>query len=219
MDHPFRSAMFGGFNRQDVLEYLENSAQQAARQQQELQAQLDQARQELTDRQSQESDGQEQLEKAQQEAEALQSQLDQANADLTISRETVSRLSEELEQARQELQTWKDKAAALEPDAQAYAALKERAAGLELDAHRRAQLVQDQAEGQVRQLHEQMAQWSNLVRLESEALRAAVESTVTHAARQLEQAGKALDQVNALMERQEAVMTTIAAESQKQPEE
>lgn len=31
MDHPFRSAMFGGFNRQDVLEYLENSAQQAAR--------------------------------------------------------------------------------------------------------------------------------------------------------------------------------------------
>lgn len=191
MDHPFRSAMFGGFNRQDVLEYLENSAQQAAQQQQELQAQLDQARQELTDRQSQESDGQEQLEKAQQEAEALQSQLDQANADLTISRETVSRLSEELEQARQELQTWKDKAAALEPDAQAYAALKERAAGLELDAHRRAQLVQDQAEGQVRQLHEQMAQWSNQVRLEYEALRAEVESTVTHAARQLEQAGKA----------------------------
>ena len=183
MDHPFRSAMFGGFNRQDVLEYLENSAQQAAQQQQELQAQLDQARQELTDRQSQESDGQEQLEKAQQEAEALQSQLDQANADLTISRETVSRLSEELEQARQELQTWKDKAAALEPDAQAYAALKERAAGLELDAHRRAQLVQDQAEGQVRQLHEQMAQWSNQVRLEYEALRAEVESTVTHAAR------------------------------------
>ena len=68
MDHPFRSAMFGGFNRQDVLEYLENSAQQAARQQQELQAQLDQARQELTDRQNQESDGQEQLEKARQEA-------------------------------------------------------------------------------------------------------------------------------------------------------
>ena len=219
MDHPFRSAMFGGFNRQDVLEYLENSAQQAARQQQELQAQLDQARQELTDRQSQESDGQEQLEKAQQEAEALQSQLDQANADLTISRETVSHLSKELEQARQELQTWKDKAAALEPDAQAYASLKERAAGLELDAHRRAQLVQDQAEGQVRQPHEQMAQWSHQDRLEYEALRAEVESTVTHAARQLEQAGKALDQVNALMERQEAVMTTIAAESQKQPEE
>ena len=71
----------------------------------------------------------------------------------------------------------------------------------------------------MRQLHEQMAQWSNQVRLEYEALRAEVESTVTHSARQLEQAGKALDQVNALMERQEAVMTTIAAESQKQPEE
>ena len=31
MDHPFRSAMFGGFNRQDVLTYLETTAQEAAR--------------------------------------------------------------------------------------------------------------------------------------------------------------------------------------------
>ena len=44
-------------------------------------------------------------------------------------------------------------------------------------------------------------------------------NVIDMSARQLEQAGKALDQVNALMERQEAVMTTIAAESQKQPEE
>ena len=46
-----------------------------------------------------------------------------------------------------------------------------------------------------------------------------VVSTVTHAAGLLVLGGKALDQVNALMERQEAVMPTIAAESQKQPVE
>ena len=55
---------------------------------------------------------------------------------------------------------------------------------------------------------------------ESERERLAEDHNVIDmSARQLEQAGKALDQVNALMERQEAVMTTIAAESQKQPEE
>ena len=31
MDHPFRSAAFGGFNRQDVLDYLEKTAAENAR--------------------------------------------------------------------------------------------------------------------------------------------------------------------------------------------
>lgn len=30
MDHPFRSAAFGGFNRQDVLDYLEKTAAENA---------------------------------------------------------------------------------------------------------------------------------------------------------------------------------------------
>ena len=33
MDHPFRSATFGGFNRQDVLTYLESTAKTAEEQQ------------------------------------------------------------------------------------------------------------------------------------------------------------------------------------------
>ena len=36
MDHPFRSAVFGGFNRQDVLTYLENNAKESAQRQAEL---------------------------------------------------------------------------------------------------------------------------------------------------------------------------------------
>ena len=41
MDHPFRGSMFGGFNRQDVLTYLENTAKEAAQQQETLQQKLD----------------------------------------------------------------------------------------------------------------------------------------------------------------------------------
>ena len=44
MDHPFRSAAFGGFNRQDVLTYLENTAKENGEKQQQLQQQLDEAR-------------------------------------------------------------------------------------------------------------------------------------------------------------------------------
>lgn len=45
MDHPFRGAAFGGFNRQDVLTYLENTAREAAQQREALEQQLEQQRQ------------------------------------------------------------------------------------------------------------------------------------------------------------------------------
>ena len=40
MDHPFRSAAVGGFNRQDVLDYLEKTAAENAQKQQELELSL-----------------------------------------------------------------------------------------------------------------------------------------------------------------------------------
>ena len=43
MDHPFRSAAVGGFNRQDVLSFLETQSKQTAQVQQELQTQLEEA--------------------------------------------------------------------------------------------------------------------------------------------------------------------------------
>ena len=50
MDHPFRSAAFGGFNRQDVLDYLEKTAAENARKKQELQQRLEEAEEALTRR-------------------------------------------------------------------------------------------------------------------------------------------------------------------------
>ena len=41
LDHPFRNAVFGGFNRQDVLTYLENTSRQTAQQRQELEQRLE----------------------------------------------------------------------------------------------------------------------------------------------------------------------------------
>ena len=43
MDHPFRSAAVGGFNRQDVLDYLEKTAAENAQKQQELEKQKKQS--------------------------------------------------------------------------------------------------------------------------------------------------------------------------------
>ena len=210
MDHPFRSAMFGGFNRQDVLTYLETTAQEAAKQQEELRQQLDAAR-ETADRQNAElTERQERLNRLGQESEDLRAQLEQANIALSSCRTECSQKTEELETARREISELKARVAALEPDAAAYAAVKERTAGVELEAHRRAQAIQEEAEGQARQLRRQMEQWIQRVEREYDALRSQVESTVSHAADQLTKVEKSLEQVTALMEEREVTLESLA---------
>ncbi|MGE4277744.1 MAG: hypothetical protein AB7E30_11305 [Lawsonibacter sp.] len=210
MDHQFRSSMFGGFNRQDVLAYLENASKEAAQRQQELQQNLDEARNTMSRQDADLAEQQEQLNRFRQENEELRAQLEQTNIALSSSRTECSQRAGELEQARREAEEYRAKIAALEPDASAYAAIKERTAGVELEAHRRAQTVQEQAEQQARQLHRQMEQWMQKVEREYDTLRSQVESTVSHAADELEKAGKCLEQVTILMEERDIALETMA---------
>ena len=75
MEHPFRSAAIGGFNKQDVLDFLEAQAKQTAQAQQELQGRL---------------------EESELQGESLRRELDEANRQL----EAVRRALEEAGQAR-----------------------------------------------------------------------------------------------------------------------
>lgn len=210
MDHPFRNAMFGGFNRQDVLTYLEQTAQEAAKHQQELESQLGQAQDTMARQDAQLSEQQEQLGLLRRENEELREKLEQANLALSSSRTQCSQSGNELEQAKRQVEELQAKVAQLEPGAAAYDAVKERTAGVELEAHRRAQAVQEQAQEQARQLRRQMEQWMQKLEREYDSLRSQVESTVSHAADKLDKAGKCLEQVTALMEEQEVALEAIA---------
>ena len=80
MDHPFRSAAFGGFNRQDVLDYLEKTAAENARKQQELQRRLEEAEEDRRKLASQESDQEERVTILNRDRESLSQQLEQVKA-------------------------------------------------------------------------------------------------------------------------------------------
>lgn len=81
---------------------------------------------------------------------------------------------------------------------------------MELEAHCRAQNVLNEADGQARELRRGMEQWLGRVQLEYDALRSEVESTVSHAADQLEKAGKCLEQVNALLADQDVALEELS---------
>lgn len=209
MDHLFRNCMFGGFNRQDVLTYLENASKEAAQSQQDLQQKLDEAQNTLTQQKKELADQQDQLSRIRRENEELRAQLEQTNIALSASRTECSQKAGELEEARREAEEWSAKSAALEPDAIAYNAIKERTAGVELEAHHRAQAVQEQAEQRAKQLRRQTELWMQKVEREYDVLRSEVESTVSHVADKLGQAGKCLDQITALLGEQDLALEAL----------
>lgn len=210
MDHPFRNAIFGGFNRQDVLAYLENTSKEAARQQEEYQQKLAELQASAAQQEAELAQQLAQVRLLTQENEELRAKQEQTNIALSSSRTECSQTAQVLKAAQREAETLRAKIAALEPDAAAYAAIKERAAGVELDAHRRAQAVQDAAQLQACQLHRQMEQWIQKVEREYDTLRSEVESTVSHAADQLEKAEKSLNKVTALMGEQDVALESLA---------
>ena len=210
MDHPFRSAALGGFNRQDVLDYLEKTSAENAQRQQELQQKLEAAEEERRQLSAKITEPEEQLAILRRDRDQLKEQLEQVQQALNSSQAREEAQEEALAALRQERDTFKSRAEALEPDAAAYEAIKERTAGVELEAHCRAQNVLNQADAQAKELRRNMEQWIGRVELEYDALRSEVESTVSHAADKLEKAGKCLEQITALLADQDVALEALS---------
>ena len=210
MDHPFRSAAFGGFNRQDVLDYLEKTSAENGLRQRELQEKLEAAQEECRQLTARTTEQEEQLAILRRDRDNLNQQLEQVQGALEESQGQGEAQEEELAALRRERDEWKAKAEALEPDASAYGILKERTAGVELEAHRRAQTVWAQADAQAKELRRNMEQWMDRVEREYDALRSEVEATVSHAADKLEKAGKCLQQVSELLADQDMALEALS---------
>ena len=138
-NNTFKGSLFGGFNREDVIDYIKKtSAESTARieslegdidklcaQEQELRTQVSTLRGE-NDRLTQEHSD------AAAERDTLRAALDTANDELTALRAEAEALRAENASLRAE----NDK---LRPMAEQYSTIKEHLAGIELDAHQRAE--------------------------------------------------------------------------------
>lgn len=154
----FRSAL-AGFNRQDVQEYIEQTAAAHRRELAQLQARLDEAEGRTGE-----------LEAALSGAESAKSgaaaEEAKARACLEESTRTLSRLRGELSQtesklmvAKKELERLQAQVGRLEPMADSYVQLKDRVATVELDAHRKAQDTLSQAQAEADRIREETRTW------------------------------------------------------------
>lgn len=215
-DHQFRNAMFGGFNRQDVLNFLTSSAEKN--------------NEELNARQERCEELEKELEASRAEAAALKAQLEQTTREreefkhqaeqLTIEIARVSTADQakaaelekknaELAAAQAELQQLREMLGKIAPDAEAYAAIKERTAGMELEAHRRAQSVEARAKIMAGDLQRQMEQWMARVEQQYAGLKTEVEASVERANQQILAASGSLSSINTLLSEQQSALKSV----------
>lgn len=123
-----RTTAFGGFQRQDVVDYIEQTAREHAAQLNALRAELKQAQEKLS---------------ALEGEKARADVLAQRCEDLSARVDALAPLEGETETLRAQVEEYR-------PQAEAYRELKDRLAGIELDAQARAAQLLHQAEEEAR---------------------------------------------------------------------
>lgn len=189
----FRTAAFGGFQKQDVMTYLEENAQEHARQVALLRKQLQ------DERQARSEDGQKAGE-LEEKCKALEAESQRLAADLAQREAALAQKEAELAQAeslRAEFETrlneLKGQMEKMAHAAAAYEAVKERTAGIELEAHGRAQQIEEEARRQAGAVRQETAAWFENVKTTYEHLHTDVDQIVGRAVEELHRAGVSLE--------------------------
>ena len=161
-NNTFKSVTFGGFDKQDVIRYIEQTAKETAELRESLEKENDRLRaqtEELTAR----------LREASSRAEALDHERRELREQL--ERETAAR--KELEPAKPEAERLAAEVERLRPDAEAYAQFRERIGAIECEARKRAA---DLETATVRQLESVVAAF----REQYQTLASAFDATAVH---------------------------------------
>lgn len=201
----FRSTAFGGFHKQDVLNYIDASVREHTGKVEALQKELEDER----------------AARAALEGEkaALAAELEGLKETLAAQSADAERLSREVEEKNVRLaalegeqSTLRARLDALEPDAEAFRKVKDRTAGIELEAHCRAEAAEAAAQARVEEARADLERWMEKMRGGYDRLRTDVDATLSHAKGELDRVGKTLNDINgALSQRDEELEKLLSA--------
>lgn len=217
MDSQFRNAAFGGFNRQDVMEYLERTSKEHNEALAQLRSQLEQVQQEMSEQNAKQELLQGQVQRLTEARDAAVQETEQEKSARLDAEQQVQEREARLARLENELRILRGTVEQLKPDAEAYAAVKERTAGVELEAHRRAQKIVDEAREEAARMHRQMEQWLGRFGREYEELCGQVDATVAHAAGELDKVRMSLDRISQCVGHQEEALVGMARVMEQDP--
>lgn len=181
----FRTATFGGFQKQDVLNYIEASNQTHRDKLDELNRELEEAKKSGAALEEEAAGLRRQAEEDKEKVQGLEHELEETRSQAEELKGRLGELETELARVREELTAAESRLAQAEPAAQAYEKVKDRTAGIELEAHCRAQAVQEEAEERVEKARQDLEQWLHKVQHSYAELRTDMDATISHTAGEL----------------------------------
>lgn len=198
-EYRFRSATFG-FNRKDVIGYLEKVHQSYGAKIKALEKELEGERAARSDEARKGSLAGQEAAAAGEDAQRAKESMQEAVTALDDVRRERDELRLRLQAKEQELSELQEAAARMAPAARAYEALKEKTAGIELAAHSRAEEIVREGQRQADQTHREVERWLKTVESSYTRLKSDVAATLSHAIGELERTGQSLNGVTEELE-------------------
>lgn len=206
-NYQIKSVTFGGFDKQDVIAYIEKSAAEAAALQQELTQELESLRKRLADAEAARDALRAELEQTQSGRTAAEDRL----AEESAVRLALEPLKEETVQLRREVEALRAEREKLLPDACAYAQFRERLGAIECEARKRAADLEEATNAQLRQT-------VDLFRRQYQVLMSTFETTAAHVNSELRKVEVNLTQLPRAMDQSGLELNELAAQLEKKKE-
>ncbi|MEG1578394.1 MAG: hypothetical protein RRY64_00420 [Oscillospiraceae bacterium] len=192
-DQSFRTAAFGGFNRQDVMRYIETSAKEHSAKLSQLKKALETEQKAHEELENQIASAGIREDDSVGRAQRAEEHLAETNSKLNAATAALEEKTARLTAAERELGELRDQVRRFEPEATAYEGLKDRCATIELEAHQRAQAIIDESIASTEATRVQLTAWVEKVRGSYGRLCQDVSATLVHADSELTRAQHSLD--------------------------
>lgn len=205
----FRSAAFGGFHRQDVLDYIETLTRETQTRQTALEEALNQERAARDQAESQLEALQDQAAGAIASQAALSQELEQTKA-------ALAQATAALEEAQAQAEDLEQKVSTLAPEAESWQRIKDTAGNIEVSAHERAQITLQCARAQAAEIRADGVRWILDLQNRCDRLKRDLASSILSAETELDAIRAAFSRAQEDMEGiQDALSDLVAGASQE----
>ena len=189
-NYSIKSVAFGGFDKQDVIRYIEKTAQEYA--------------DELKKLQEENAVLQEKLESAERKLDALEKQAVEQAEQRTVLQETLAKESlEQLKPLEEQVARLSAEKEALRPDAEAYAQFREKIGAIECEARKRAADLENETIAQLQKT-------VDLFREQYQVLMSTFETTASHVNSELRKVEVNLTQLPRAMDQAGSELNELA---------
>ena len=200
----FRSAAFGGFHRQDVLDYLEK----LTKEKQEISAQLEKETEARIQVETSLAQAEDAVKGAKEAQEAMNGELEYLRNELEARTAALAKAEDEIKILQTQVETYR-------PGAEAWEHIKEQAGTIEVSAHERAQVTIRDAREQVSSIQAEGSKWVKDLQAESDRLQTALKISIQDAEKQLDAAKEAFRNAERSMRGYQSSLAGLVSEIER----